>query len=708
MNSLPESLSRLRDLAYNLRWTWDHDTLALFERLDPDLWTERGADPLGVLLHISSEKLTQAANDPDTIALYQRIVADFDDYMAAKNTWYEAEHGERGAPKIAYFSAEFGLTEVLPIFSGGLGMLAGDHLRSASDLGLPLAGVGLLYRQGYFTQFLDHDGWQGERHDVNDFTQLPLTLEMDAQGAPKSVLIHFPGRQVRAQIWRVQVGRIPLYLLDTDVPENSPEDRGITGQLYGGDREMRIQQEMVLGIGGVHALAAMEIDPEVVHLNEGHSAFAVLERARRAAAAHGGDYWEALRATGAKTVFTTHTPEAAGHDYFAPDLTRKYLGGYAREMGVSIEDILPLGRRNGYDGAEYFCMTIIALRVAGFSNGVSRLHGEVCREMWHSVWPQLVEANVPIGAVTNGVHYQSWASRETIALYDRFLGPEWRDRPDDHKIWANIEKISDRELWDTHRERRERLVDFTRHRVRTQMKARGLSEEEIAGDALDPNTLTIVFCRRVVRYKRIDLLLRDVDRLTRLLTNEERPVQIIYSGKATPGDDYGRGMIHQIVQLSQRPELRRHLVFLEDYNMAIARTLAEGADIWLNTPRRPQEASGTSGMKAAVCGTLNCSVLDGWWDEAVNDSEPHAPPIGWSFGEETGMNADADDRHDSETLFSLLENQIVPMFYENGKDGLPTEWIARVKSSLQQLGPKFNTHRMVKEYCRKGYFREEG
>jgi starch phosphorylase len=707
MNPLPPSLARLHDLAYNLRWTWDHTTRTLFERLDPNFWMERGPDPVGTLLSVSVDQLARAADDPDYRALYERVVADFDDYMAAKNTWFESAHGDRSRTRIAYFSAEFGLTEVLPIFSGGLGMLAGDHLRSASDLGVPLAGVGLLYRQGYFTQTLDHDGWQSERRDANDFTRLPLTLETDGEGTPKSVLVHFPGRQVRAQIWRAQVGRVPLYLLDTDVPENSPEDRGITGQLYGGDREMRIQQEMVLGVGGMHALAAMEIDPDVVHLNEGHSAFALLERARRAAAQTGVDYWTALKQTGARTVFTTHTPEPAGHDYFAPDLVRKYLGGYAREMGVSVEEILPLGRRNGYDSAEYFCMTIIALRAAGFSNGVSRLHGEVCREMWQSIWPQISEENVPISSVTNGVHYQSWSSPETIELYDKYLGGEWRNRPDDRNLWANIEKIPDAELWNIHRERRSRLVDFTRRRLRRQWEARGLSSEEIAAtdSALDPHALTLVFCRRVVPYKRIGLLLRDPDRLIKLLTNTERPVQLIYAGKASPGDEYGRQMVHRIVQLSQRPDLHGRLAFLEDYNMAVARTLAEGADVWLNTPRRPHEASGTSGMKAAVCGTLNASVLDGWWDEAWNAAAPHAPAIGWAFGAETSLNEEADDRRDSETLFSLLEDQIVPLFYERGEGELPSEWIAQVKSSLEQLGPVFNTHRMVKEYCAKGYFR---
>jgi starch phosphorylase len=704
--SLPAPLERLRELARNLRWAWHHDTIELFRRLDSVLWETTGHNPILMLGTIDQAKLEAAACDEGFLSHLDRVAQDLDAYMAAKSTWFRRAHGVFQAPLVAYFSAEFGITECLSIFAGGLGVLAGDHLKSASDLGVPLIGVGLLYQQGYFRQYLNEGGWQQEVYEKNDFHNLPLTLKRRSDGSPLTVEVALPGRKVTAQIWWAQVGRVLLHLLDTNTPANrQSEDRDITDQLYGGDQEMRIKQEILLGIGGYLALEAMGLEPTVYHMNEGHSAFLGLERTRRLMEKQGLSFAEAREAASAGLVFTTHTAVAAGHDYFPPQLMDRYFADYIRALGLSRRDFLALGRQNPDDDREPFCMTILALRLAAYSNGVSRLHGKVTRKMWTGLWPGLPEDEIPIGHVTDGIQFQSWISREMKELYDRYLGLRWREEVADQTVWQGADRIAAEELWRTHERRRERLVAFSRRRLRSQLERRGASQAavEAADEVLDPEALTIGFARRFATYKRATLLLRDQERLARILNKPGRPVQIIYAGKAHPRDDPGKGLIRQIVELSRREEFRRRLVFLEDYDMAVARYLVQGVDVWLNTPLRLQEASGTSGMKATANGVLNLSILDGWWDEA------YRPEVGWAIGRrEKYDDSNYQDQVEAEALYGLLEQEVVPIYYDRGSDGLPRRWIGRMRASIQTLCRTFTTHRMVGEYTERYYLHAAG
>ena len=698
--ALPERLARLRDLAYNLRWSWDHATIELFRRLDSDLWETSGHNPVRLLGTIDQARLEAAANDDGLLSHLDGVARHFDDYMAGQSTWFRRTHGPVDTPQVAYFSAEFGLTECLSIFAGGLGVLSGDHLKSASDLGVPLVGVGLLYQQGYFRQYLNEAGWQQESYEENDFYTLPVCPARRSNGAPLTIELAFPGRTVTAQVWRAQVGRVPLYLLDTNLPINRPEDRDITDQLYGGDLDVRIRQELLLGLGGCRALQALGLEPPVCHMNEGHSAFLALERVRCLMERHKLSFAEAREAASAGLVFTTHTPVTAGHDYFPPDLMGHYLGDYAQTLGLPWDAFLALGRENPADGGAPFCMTVLALRMAAQANGVSRLHGEVSRQMWQGLWPGVPVTETPVGSVTNGVHFSSWISLEMKQLYDRYLGPRWREEPADETVWRRVADISAEELWRTHERRRERLVAFVRRRLRTQLERRRapLAEVEAAEEVLSSQALTIGFARRFATYKRATLLLRDPDRLARLLNDPERPVQILFAGKAHPHDEPGKELIRQIVALARRPEFRQRIVFLEDYDMAVARYLVQGCDVWLNTPRRPREASGTSGMKAAANGVLNLSVLDGWWDEA------YRPDLGWAIGRaEVYADPAAQDQVEAEDLYEILEGDVVPTFYDRGNNGLPRRWIARIKASVGGLCHFFNTHRMVAEYTGRLY-----
>ncbi len=703
--SLPAPLERLRELARNLRWAWHHDTIELFRRLDSILWETSGHNPILMLGTIDQAKLEAAACDEGFLAQLDHIAGDLDAYMAAGSTWFCRAHGAFQAPLVAYFSAEFGITECLSIFAGGLGVLAGDHLKSASDLGVPLVGVGLLYQQGYFRQYLNEAGWQQEVYENNDFHNLPLTLKRRPDGSPITVEVPLPGRKVTAQVWWAQVGRVPLYLLDTNTPANRPEDRDITDQLYGGDQEMRIKQEILLGIGGCYALEVMGLEPTVYHMNEGHSAFLALERTRRLMEKHGLSFAEAREAASAGLIFTTHTTVAAGHDYFPPALMERYFADFWRAVGLSRHDFLALGRQNPDDDGEPFCPTILALRLAAHRNGVSRLHGRVTRNMWRGLWPNLPEDEIPIDNITNAVHFQSWISREMKELYDRYLGPRWREEVAGQNVWQGADRIAGEELWRTHERRRERLVAFSRRRLRSQLERRGASRAavEAADEILDPEALTIGFGRRFVTYKRSTLLLRDPERLGRILNQPGRPVQIIFAGKAHPRDDPGKGLIKQIVDLARRPEFRRRLVFLEDYDVAVARYLVQGVDVWLNTPLRLQEASGTSGMKATANGVLNLSILDGWWDEA------YRPEVGWAIGRrENYDDCNYQDQVEAEALYGLLEQEVVPSFYERGSDGLPRRWIGRMRASIQTLCRFFTTHRMVEEYTERYYLPAAG
>ena len=697
--SLPPVLSPLRDLALNLYWSWNLNVVDLFRRLDRDLWEETGHNPLLMLSELPQERLNEAAHDGGFVAQMKRVYQAFNRYMVQADTWFSSFSQSCPGVRIAYFSMEFGITESLKLYSGGLGILAGDHLKSASDLGVPLVGVGLLYQQGYFSQYLNADGWQQEQYPYNDFHNLPLSLERDQDGQPLKANVTLPGRQVVFQIWRVQVGRVPLYLLDTNLPENQVADRNISGQLYGGDLEMRIQQEIVLGIGGVRALAALRIEPTVFHMNEGHSAFLGLERTRQRMADAHLSFAEARELTAAGSVFTTHTPVPAGIDLFPPHMIDQYFGSYSGELGLSRDAFMRLGRRPTSQADDSFSMAVLALNLSYSANGVSELHGGVARKMFLDMWPGMLAEDVPIGHVTNGIHLHSWLSQGMSSLLDRYLGPQWADRPHDKRVWAAIDRIPDEELWRTHERRRERLVAVARRRVERQMTLRGATEKEIqtASEVLDPEALTIGFARRFATYKRANLLLSDPDRLSAILNDPERPVQIILAGKAHPADTPGKEFIRQIVHLARRSDLRRRIIFLEDYDISLARYMVQGVDVWLNTPRQGMEASGTSGMKAAANGAIHLSVLDGWWYEGYSQA------VGWRIGSgESYADQQYGDRVEAQSLYDLLEKEIVPLFYEH-QERLPRAWIAKIKCAMKELSPYFNTHRMVSEYAERFY-----
>jgi len=696
--ALPERLANLDELSLNLRWSWDHPTIELFRNLDRDLWEETGHNPRLMLGRTSQRRFAELASDEAFLAQMDRVWESLDGYMNSTG-WFSRAHPEALGLRAAYFSAEFGLTDCIPNYAGGLGILAGDHLKSASDLGLPLVGVGLLYQGGYFRQYLNPDGWQQETYPINDFYTLPLAPVADVNGHPLTVDIEFPGRRLFAQIWKVQVGRIPLYLLDTNIAQNNAEDRRITGALYGGDRELRIQQEIVLGIGGFRALQVLGIRPTVCHMNEGHSAFLGLERTRSVMDELGVPYYEARQIAAAGNLFTTHTPVPAGFDRFDPGLVEKYFRDYAARLGIGFDVFLAIGRMNREDRGE-FNMAYLASRLSSAANGVSRLHSHVTRKMAQSFWSGYPLREVPIGHVTNGIHAHSWISMEMNSLLDRYLGPRWADEPADGKVWSRVDRIPDQELWRVHEIRRERLVHYARNRLATFVKNRGGTGTDItvAQSVLSPDALTLGFARRFATYKRATLLLQDRDRLKRILTDKNRPVQILLAGKAHPHDTQGKDLIRQIIHFARDPELRRHVVFLEDYDISVARYLVQGVDVWVNTPRRPNEASGTSGMKLLANGGLNLSVLDGWWDEG------YSPEVGWAIGNgEEYSDEPYQDQVESESLYHLLENDVVPLFYERDEDGLPRGWIAKMKASMKRLSPVFNTNRMVAEYAERFY-----
>ncbi len=698
---LPEELRTLSELAYNLHWTWHPETIDVFRRLDRDLWNSTHHNPVKMLGVVRQDTLSQAVNDDGFMNHMQRAYDALQEHLNGP-TWFESKFGTFDSPKIAYFSMEFGLTECLPIYSGGLGILAGDHLKSASELGLPLVGVGLLYQQGYFQQYLNADGWQQETYPDNDFYNLPVQLELDQNGAPVLVEIPFPGRTVYAQVWRAQVGRIPLYLLDTNVIQNNPEDRRITNQLYGGDQETRIRQEMVLGVGGMLALRTMGIHVHVCHMNEGHAALMALERVRHRKSKDNLTTEQALEIVKSGTIFTTHTPVPAGIDTFEPALVEKYVGNYLEKYGIQKDVFMALGRKNPRDASEPLNMALLALRTTAYANGVSRLHGDVSRRMWHEIWKDVPLQEVPIGHVTNGIHTRSWVSSEMSELLLRYLGPNWLKKPADQSIWQRVERIPDVELWRAHERRRERLVAFARKCLVHQLRRRGVGSKEInaAYEVLNPDALTIGFARRFATYKRATLLLHDVERLKRLLNDPERPIQFIFAGKAHPRDNAGKEFIRELIHFARQEGVRNHIVFLENYDINVARYLVQGVDVWLNTPRRPMEASGTSGMKVIPNGGLNLSILDGWWCEGYETD------TGWAIGAGEEYSDPAyQDEVESKNLYDVLENEIIPLFYERTGDGLPRQWIAKVKASMMKLAPVFNTNRMVREYTERFYMK---
>jgi glycogen phosphorylase len=699
--SLPEKLEPLREIVYNLFWSWNHDAIELFRRMDRKLWEETYHNPILMLGKINQHRLNEIANDDSFISHMNRVYVQLNIYIEEKS-WFQKNYSYEGEKFIAYFSAEFGLSECLQIYSGGLGVLAGDHLKSASDLGIPLVGVGLCYKEGYFQQYLTSDGWQQERYEITDFYNQPMSLVTDLDGAPLKVVLDFPGRKVGVQIWKIQVGRIPLYLLDTNVPENSEDDKKITRTLYGGNNETRIQQEIVLGIGGIRALHLIGIHPIVCHMNEGHSAFLSLERIRQSIEKQELNFDEAKDVGFYSNVFTTHTPVAAGIDIFPNDLVEKYFGNYYRnELHIDDRTFYSLGTIIREKPVHNFNMAHLAMNMAGFVNGVSKLHGTVSKKMWIEGFVDVPFDEIPIDYITNGIHTRSHLSNDMHELVYRYFGDKFLQNPADQELWKHVDEIPDEELWRTHERRRERMVAFARNRLTNQINDRGGSASELAfaREVLDVQALTIGFSRRFATYKRATLIFSDIERLANILGDPNYPVQLIIAGKAHPKDDEGKKLIQKIVAMSKEPHLRKKVVFIENYDMNVARYLVEGCDVWLNNPRRPLEASGTSGMKVIANGGLNFSVMDGWWDEAYNSE------VGWKIGNrEEYDNLDYQDEVESRMIYETIEKEIVPLFYSRGEDKLPRGWIKMMKSSMKQLGPQYNSHRMVEEYAKKFYF----
>lgn len=692
-------LENLRKLAGNLWFSWNVEAVELFDYLDEQLWKETNHNPLQTLIRLSRQRLNEIQHDEGFLAHAERVYRYFKSYMNPAGVYeYRLEHPIDFTT--AYFSLEFGLTESLPLYSGGLGVLAGDHLKSASDLNVPLVGVGLLYQEGYFRQRLSIDGWQQEYYPKTEIDTLPVERLRDSSGGPLLIGVELAGETLWCRVMKANVGRISLYLLDTDIPENSPRFRSVTAKLYGGDSEMRICQEILLGIGGCRVLTAIGAKPVVFHLNEGHAAFTLLERMRYFMEEQGLSLNEAREMTASQSVLTIHTPVPAGNDVFDRGLMEKYFGQFCRKIGLNFEGFLGMGRLKPLDASEGFCMTVLGLRMTSRANGVSAVHSRVAKKMWHDVWPHANLRDVPIAHLTNGVHIPSYISRDLLRIYDRYLEPGWTEDPDNEKIWQKAAKIPDTELWRTHERCRSRLVYFVRRRVAQQLKARGASpaDQEVAEHILDPEALTICFGRRFATYKRATLLFREPARLAKFLGHSDRPAQLIFAGKAHPADNAGKEMIKKIVQLAKQEPFRSRIAFIEDYDINVCRYMVQGADVWLNTPRRPMEACGTSGMKAAANGALNLSILDGWWDEGYRGDN------GWAIGRgEEYDDLEYQDEIESHALYDILEESVKPLFYERGVDDLPREWIRLMKRSIQTICPIFNSHRMVSEYVETCY-----
>ncbi len=697
--ALPDSLKDLEFIAKNMFWAWNPDMTELFKRIDGNLWAACSHNPVKLLGCISQARLEDLARNQSFMAELAQAAQRLRSYLDGP-TWFESVCPQPTPPVIAYFSAEFGIHECLPIYAGGLGILAGDHLKSASDLGIPLVGVGLLYQKGYFRQYLNVDGWQQEMYVDNNSDVMPVDLVRKSSGRPLTISVEYPGRCVSAQIWSVSIGRVKLYLLDTNISANSPADRMITACLYGGDVELRIRQEIMLGIGGLKALAAMGITPTVCHMNEGHAAFMALERIRQLRSTTNMTFDEALEATKSSNIFTMHTLVKAGLDEFRVQLMDKYLGSYFSHLGINRSQFFALGRILPDDDDETFKMPILAMNLSSYVNGVSKLHARISREMWSGLWPGFPVKDVPIIPITNGVHIKSWLSEEMSSLYDRYLSPNWADETLSSTAWNSVEEIPDEQLWRVHQRCKEQLIVFARNRLKEQMRRRGTYHTELnwAEEVLDLEAITIGFARRFVGYKRAHLLLRDPQRLVRLLSNPQRPVQIIFAGKAHPRDSEGKDIIRQVIHFANQHSVRRRIVFLEDYDIDVARIMVRGVDVWLSNPRRPMEASGTSGMKAALNGVLNISTLDGWWCEGFR------PDGGWAIGAgESYQDTNYQDQVESQALYNMLENEVVPLFYTRSADNLPRAWIHRVKNSIRWIAPRFNTHRMLAQYTRRFY-----
>lgn len=698
---LPKRVGELLDIANNLWWSWNSEFLRLFKEIDSDLWETVGKNPVKFLKLVSQDKLEDIAKDEEFLAKYDEVVNHFNSYMQTKETWFSKNYPNNANDLIAYFSAEYGIDEIIPIYSGGLGILSGDHLKSASDLGLPFIAVGLLYKNGYFNQKIDGYGTQKTEYTNIDLDNLPILPVKDENGEDLIIDVDFPDRKLYLKIWKIVVGRISLYLMDSDIDKNIAEDRVVTLRLYGGDQEMRIRQEIVLGMAGIKLLKRLGLNPSVYHMNEGHSAFLTLEVIKDVMEEKQVSFEVAKSMCSAKTVFTTHTPVPAGNDIFPIELMDKYFSNFWPKLGISREDFLRLGMKNSQGLEQGFNMGMLALRIAGKKNGVSKLHGAVSRRLFSDVWPNIAPDESPIEYVTNGIHTCSWLAPSMKKLFNQYLKPYWQDNIQDDETWNDIKNIPNKELWDTHTDRKKKLCALVKSNITTRLKSSGYNYEEINEivSKLNPNALTIGFARRFATYKRATLIFRDLERLTQLLNNPERPVQLIFAGKAHPADKEGQDLIKYIHEVSMKPQFKGKIFLLENYNIAMSRYLISGVDVWLNNPRRPMEASGTSGQKASVNGVINFSVLDGWWAEGYNQKN------GWTIGDNTEYQSyEEQDIADSESLYNTLENKIIPLYYENKKeDGVSDKWMEMFKNSIISTGGKYSTSRMVIDYTRDYY-----
>ncbi len=697
--NLPQRIRRLSELSYNLWWTWYSEAERAYRFIDPVVWESTRHNPVRFLRQVDRQKLDAATQDRGYLEIYDRVLGAFDQYMAdSRQTWYTDTYPERVHQPIAYFSTEYGLHETMPIYAGGLGVLSGDHIKEASDLGIPLVAVGFLYTQGYFVQHITEDGWQEAENKNLAFQDLPVFPVVDEHGNRLTVNVKLADRDVQVCMWRVQVGRTPLYLLDTNVEQNLDTDRSLTARLYTSDLDSRISQEIILGIGGVRALRALGYNPCAWHMNEGHSAFMALERIREMTTS-GKSFETALGKVKASTIFTTHTPVPAGHDEFPLTFIDQYFRTYWPQLGLDRDSFIDLALHT-QEWGERFSMAILAFRMAAHCNGVSEIHGGVARKMWSFLWPDKKIEEVPICHITNGIHTSTWVARQMGELFKEFLAANWETRIDDPKLWEHIERVPDRALWEVRHHLKRKMTDYLRGRARPQwQQGKDHPVQVIASGALlEPYALTIGFARRFATYKRANLILHDPDRLLHLLNQSGMPVQIIFAGKAHPADEPGKRLIQEIYRQVKRAENGGRLVFVEDYDMNLARYLIQGVDVWLNTPRRPNEASGTSGQKAALNGVLNFSILDGWWSEGFDGEN------GWAIGTlEEFNNPQAQDDADAESLYQILENEIIPLYYQRSADGLPSEWLRRVKHAIQTLAPRFSMRRMVKEYVNDMY-----
>lgn len=697
---LPKRIGRINEIANNLWWSWNTDFLRLFKIIDIDLWERCNKNPVKFLKAVAQDKLEVASKDVQFLKEYDKVVTDFDGYMNSKNTWFSAKYPDNKTDLIAYFSAEYGLDQTIAIYSGGLGILSGDHLKSASDLGIPLVAVGLLYKNGYFNQRIDKYGMQQAEYRDLDLYDLPINPVKDVDGNDLMIYIKFPRRRIYLKVWEINVGRIKLYLMDSDIDLNNDEDRDTTARLYGGDQEMRIRQEIILGMGGVNLLRRLGLTPTIYHMNEGHSAFLNLEVIKNIIKEKQVSFEVARDIASSKTVFTTHTPVPAGNDIFPIGLVEKYFKDFWPRLGISREEFLKLGMKpqEGLDSG--FNMGIFALKIAGKKNGVSKLHGEVSRELFSDVWPHIAPSESPITYVTNGVHTCTWLAPKLKDLYNKYLIPYWQDNIHEDYVWEKIKTIPDDKLWKVHMDRKAKLIALVKENVTRRLRREGVSYDEIveATSKLNPEALTIGFARRFATYKRATLIFKDLERITQILNDENKPVQLIFAGKAHPADREGADLIKYIHEISMKPQFKGKIFILENYNIEISRYMVSGVDIWLNNPRRPMEASGTSGQKASVNGVVNFSVLDGWWAEGYNQKN------GWSIGTNKEYSSyEEQDRADSESIYYTLENKIIPTYYNKDKDGISKGWMELMKNSIMSTGGKYSTARMLVDYTNQLY-----